>query len=373
VLKAHLANWFRRLLIAAAGLAVLCAIGVGIFAARCSRPQPQPEPLPVTRADAQVTAGIKNYARPTEDTYFTYPEWYIVWSYQEKADFQQHHLPSGFPFFAEIAQYWCAYCSVNKFVHGRYPFNFGDHLMLMVIGSSFTVEYALKGIYEKTVGALSEWTSGDNPVEEDLYAASVAQKYAEFVHVRPFYEFAFWNSLRGLWSNTGWWGPHALRKWERKAFLSLDYAVEAAYCGLITSATHAVYGVESAETYAWIENAPASVMLENTRVRLVKEVSPGSEIVMIPRYQEFTDTADRLTKTGVRFLDIAGNGEILLSAIGPKSDAYNAPNSQLLFSNQILTQPACRRVAFRCPVSSLNAVLSSIALHGWKIEHVYDY
>jgi hypothetical protein len=373
VLKQHLAKWLRRLLISAAGLAVLCAIGAGIFAARCSRSQQQLTPLPVTRVDAQVTAGIKDYARPQEDTYFTYPEWYIVWSYQEKADFQQHHLPSGFPFFAEVAQYWCAYCSVNKFVTGRYPFNMGDHLMLMVIGSSFTVEYALKGIYEKTIGRLSEWTSGGEPVAEDLYAASVAEKYAEFVHVRPFYEFAFWNSLRGLWSETSWWGPHALRKWERKAFLSLDYGVQAAYCGLITFATHAVYGVESAETYAWIENAPANVLMENARVRRVKDVNPGSEIVIIPRYQEFTDTAERLAKAGVRFLDIAGNGEILLSAIAPKLDAYDVPKSQLLFSNGILTQPAYRRVALRCPVPSLDAVLNDIALHGWKIEHVYDY
>lgn len=373
MLKQNLAKWFRRLLIAAAGLFVLGAIGIGIFAARCSGPQRQLEPVAVTRADPRVTAGIKDYARPLEDTYFTYPEWYIVWSYQEKADFQQQHLPSGFPFFAEIAQYWCAYCSVNKFVTGRYPFNFGDHLMLMVIGSSFTVEYALKGIYEKTVGALSEWTSGGKPVEEDLYAASVAQKYAEFVHVRPFYEFAFWNSLRGLWSDTGWWGPHAFRKWERKAFLSLDYAVEAAYCGLITGATHAVYGVESAETYASIENAPSRVLLENPRVRQVKEISPDSEIVIIPRYQEFTDTADRLAKAGVRFVDIAGNGEILLSAISPNSDAYNAPDSELLFSNKILTNSPYRRVALRCAVPSLSAVLSSIELHGWKIEHVYDY
>ncbi|HEX4809293.1 MAG TPA: hypothetical protein VH325_10200 [Bryobacteraceae bacterium] len=356
-----------------AGFFVLCAVGITTFAGRCSAPRQEFVPLPAAPVDAKVSAGIKDYARPQEDTYFTYPEWYIVWSYQEKADFQQHSLPSNFPFFGEIAQYWCAYCSVNRIVTGRYPFNLGDHLMLMVIGSSFTVEYALKGIYEETVGRLSEWTSGGKPVDEDAYAASVAEQYAEFVHVRPFYEFSFLKSLRGLWTTTTWWGPHALRKWERKAFLSLDYGVEAVYCGLLTFATHAVYGIESADTYARIENSSSSVLLENARVRSIKEIGPGSEIVIIPRYQEFTDTADRLVKAGVRFLDVAGNAEILLTAIAPTDATDSVPNSQLLFSTEILTRPKSRRMALRCPVSSLDAVMGSIALHGWKIEHLYDY
>jgi hypothetical protein len=62
----------------------------------------------VSRHPPQAT-GISNYVRPEVDTFYTYPEWYIVWSYQAKADYQSGHLPSGYSYFGDIAQYWQAY------------------------------------------------------------------------------------------------------------------------------------------------------------------------------------------------------------------------------------------------------------------------
>ncbi len=84
--------------------------------------------------------------------------------------------------------------------------------MLAVIGSSFSFEYAIKGAYEKTMGRLTEWLSSHEPVEEDRYASLVAKEYADFVHIRPFYEFSFWKRFKGLWTQTSLWGPHAARK-----------------------------------------------------------------------------------------------------------------------------------------------------------------
>jgi len=66
----------------------------------------------------------------------------------------------------------------------------------------------------------------------------------------------FFPAFRGLWTETKLWGPHVVRKWERKAWLSLDYGIEGVYCGLIKLASHAVYGLEDDVTYASIENAP---------------------------------------------------------------------------------------------------------------------
>ena len=106
---------------------------------------------------------------------------YIFWSYQEKANWQRTRLPSRFPYFGAIGQYWSGYCSSWRVVGGKYPFNFGDHLMLAVIGSSFTVEYGLKGLYEETVGRVSEWIAGGAMTDEDRYAASVAADYGAFV------------------------------------------------------------------------------------------------------------------------------------------------------------------------------------------------
>jgi hypothetical protein len=93
------------------------------------------------------------------------------------------------------------------------------------------------------IGAFSEWTSSDQVVEEDRYAARVAREYANFVYVRPFYEFHFAHALKGLWKENSFWGPHAFRKLERKAILTVDYGLESIYAGL-EKLSHMTYGVE---------------------------------------------------------------------------------------------------------------------------------
>ena len=141
-------KFFRRLLRLVVIAIFAFVVGVVIFAARCRSMPVAFQPTPESARHRPETAGIDGYFRAEDDTFLTYPEWFIVWSYQEKADYQQQHLPSGFPFFRSIAQYWRGYCCSYRVVRGKYAFNTGDHLMLAVIGTSFSVEYGLKGIYE---------------------------------------------------------------------------------------------------------------------------------------------------------------------------------------------------------------------------------
>jgi hypothetical protein len=163
-----------------------------------------------------------------------------------------------------------------------------------------------------------------------------------------------------------------VRKWERKLWLGLDYGVEALYCGLIEKASHGVYGVEDDQTYVWIENAPDSIFAENPRIHKVKDVGPQSSIVTIPRYQEFTSIVEHLASRGVRFVQIAGNEQIALTAVVPHGE-FDLPGGELLFSSGIITGGGLERVAIRTPVASLHTVLSGMASRGIKVEHVYDY
>jgi hypothetical protein len=165
---------------------------------------PNPTSQPGTRKAA--VSDIKGYSRPEGDAYLSLPEWYIVWSYQEKADFQQSNLPSGFPYFGAVRQYWTSYCCVSRLIKGKYGSNLGEQVMLVVIGTSFSAEYILKGLYEKTIGRFSEWTSNHQFTGEDRYAYRVAKEYADFVQVRPFYEFRFAHQLKGLWAENSLWG-----------------------------------------------------------------------------------------------------------------------------------------------------------------------
>jgi hypothetical protein len=364
---------FVQVVACAAGLAL---VAIAVFTIHCRATpllfRPTPEPLRhLTQA-----AGIKDYARPEVDTFYTYPEWYIVWSYQAKADFQRDHLPSGYSYFGDIAQFWQGYCSVYSFTRSLYPFPVGDHIMLAVIGSSFTVEYTLKGLYEETIGRLSAWTSHHEPVAEDAYAARVAEDYAAFVHVRPFYEYSFAQALHGLWAGTPFRFRHLLRTLERRAWLSLDYSVEAAYCQLIELGTHATYGYEDTTTSAWID-FPAE---ERTHLvslvpslKFVRELGPGEAIVELTRYQEFTAEVRELLQAGVRFHQIAGNQLIVFSAIAPGGWTNAVPNLQLLLAQPVLTDRAKSRAVFLCPVSELPLLLPLLERQGLKIEHIYDY
>jgi hypothetical protein len=362
-----------QIIACAAGLALAAIV---VFTVSCRSRQLLFEPTPESLQHPAQAAGIKNYNRPEVDTFYTYPEWYIVWSYQAKADFQRNHLPSGYSYFGDIGQFWHGYCSVYSFTRSRYPLATGDHIMLAVIGSSFTVEYTLKGLYEKTIGRLSEWTSHHELVAEDAYAAQVAEDYATFVHVRPFYEYSFAHALHNLWFGTPFRSQHLLRTLERRAWLSLDYSFEAAYSELIELGTHATYGFEDTTTAAWIEFPPqekAHMVSLVPSMKFVRELGEGEAIVEIPRYQEFTADAQKLLQAGVRFHQIVGNQLIVVSAIAPGNWTNTVPNLQLLLAQPMLTDRAKTRVVLLCPVPHLHLVIPLLQSGGLTIEHMYDY
>jgi hypothetical protein len=370
----HVYRVARALLRLFAAFVLVVGIAVVYFHAHCA-----PTPLlfkPTDSATRIPVQGLANYSRPEVDTFYTYPEWYIVWSYQSKADFQQSHLPAGYSYFGDIAQYWQAYCRMYSATRAIYPFPTGDHIMLAVIGSSFTLEYALKGLYEKPIGSLSERTSHHQPVAEDTYAAHVAQDYAAFVHIRPFYEFSFAHALHGLWSDTPFLSKHLLRTLERRTWLTVDYSVEAVYCELIELATHATYGFEDTTTQAWV-TVPADIQSLvapfNGRVKIIRDVGGNQAILAIPRYQEFTGTAKALAKAGVQFDQIAGNQLLVLSAIAPSGWTNKASGLQLLLAQPLLTIPGKTRVVLLCRVAELHSALPLLEADGLVIEHLYDY
>lgn len=366
---------FLKLLVSFAAIfVVLLAIGVTAFLWNCSGPLQSPKILSEAgRERAKITAGIKDYSRPESSTYLGYPEWFIVWSYVERADFQQQHLPSAFPWFRSIGQYWSSYCHVYGMTRGKYPVDVGEHLMLAVIGSSFSFEYLIRAVYEGTFGRLAEWTAAGELTEEDLYSTRVAREYADFVHVRPFYEFSFWTRLKGFWGNTKVWGRHPIRKIERRFFLSLDYSIEAFYCWLIEYATHASYGYEPSDTYAWIEHAPATLFAGNSRIRKVKQIGDGTYIVVIPRYQEFTAVSEWLAERNVQYVEIAGNDEILVSALAPIEWHFDLPVGAVAFQTPLAASPGHKRVVVSVGVGELGPLITQLKVRGVALEHVYDY
>jgi len=338
-----------------------------------SVPAIAPSDPAVQRPIAAFLQGVAGYKRDEAQTYLTLPEWLLVYYPGEYARLLKDRPASDFPYFASIGQFWSHYRDVCRLTREKYPVNWGYHVMVLVIGSSYTAENVIKGAYESTIGRLSARLAGRALTQEDLLAADVAQDYVDFIRAEPWYEFSFLRSLKQLWAETDLFGPHLLRKWERKLALSAEYLVKAEYAMLIKVASKAAYGNEAAEVLALADNAPAATLEGETRVELRRRFEDGSALLSLPRYDEFRDTVQRLVARGVRFREIAGNGEILVTAVVPATWSYDLPAGSVLIEKPMLTDRRLKRIAVRTPVPWLHAILLGFADRALEVEHLYDY
>ncbi len=313
--------------------------------------------------------------RTPDQTFLTFPEWYLVHSPAEYARFlASDKPPSAFPLFAHVGQFWQGYAAVNREA-ARYPFNGGYHLMVMVIGSSTTVEYGLKGIYEHTLGRLAEaTTSGDMPVPEERLYADYAQAYVDFIRVEPWYQFDFLTPLRRLWSELPFSGSNLIRRWERRFALTTELLVKAGYARLIKLGSQSVYDAAKPVTAVVLDKAPE--VDAATYPDYVARPASGPEVLAtIPRYEAFTAYSRWLANQGIDFREIAGNdGEVLLSVLVPSAWIGPAP-SRALFEQPILTRPGQKRVVLAIRVNQLAALLRSFGEKrgGVLVEHIYDF
>jgi hypothetical protein len=320
-------------------------------------------PQPVTPAEQR---------RNEEQTYLTFPEWYLVYSPAEYAAFVKHTPPSEFPFFGHLRQFWSSYRHVYRATRDR-PLNTEYHVMIMVIGVSTTVEYAMRSAYENVFGRVSELTARYGTTAEDRLAARVAQDYVDFIRDRPWYEFDFVTPLRELWAAPAL-GTGLVRKWERRYALTTEWTVKAGYAWLLGLGTAATYGAEVPTTAVLVSRLPEGAETELPRMTVVSRLGDGAALVTLPRYDDFKDHATALAVRGADFVEIAGNRTvILLSALVPAGWSSPVPDTRPLFTQPVITQPGRQRVVLVLPVARLAETLRALRAGGHELEHVYDY
>jgi hypothetical protein len=310
------------------------------------------------------------HRRGPEQTFLTFPEWFLVFSPAEYADFIQNHRPSDFPYWGHLGQFWGSYAKVIRATWGVYAPNPGYHVMIVVIGASTTVEYGLKSAYETLIGRISERFGTPGQTEEDQLAAQVAQDYVAFIRVNPWYDYDFGSRFKQVWTQTGLWGKNPVRKWERKYFLSTEYGTKTLYGWAIRKLTHAAYETPILSTACWLDKPPTKAALKG--IKVLRKLPDGSVLVLLPRYEAFMNSALLLAKQRIDFREIAGNrGVILVSAIIPSGETTGGLT--LLFTQPILTQPGWKRVALEVPVPQLSPVLRALNRPPCQVEHVFDY
>ena len=322
----------------------------------------------------QITQTIPDYARPEDSTYLTLPEWYVVYSLDEYAAFIAQKPPSQFPYWQSINQFWDSWVAVCEVMAGRYPLNGGQQLSNMIVGLNFTTETLIRGAYESTLGRLTEWLSTSDLTEEDAYNRQVAKEYGQFIHMIPWFDFPFGEKLRGLWSETTLWGPNPIRKWERKFVLSADYGIKAIYAWVIKSGADAVYGgPDDLQVYAVVAGLNAEMRANQPELKFIQPIDAKRDLVTLTRFEIFTQIVPGLTRQGLRFVEIAGNDEILVTFIAPQGAQQTFDNAEVILALPLPTQPELTRVAARMKVSQLHLFLQELVAKNLKLEHIYDY
>ena len=316
-------------------------------------------------------ATMPNYVHGEQASSLTFPEWYIVYSAREYGHFLgPQSSPTKFPFGLATAEYWCSYHVFTKYAETHYPPDTGSTVVLMTVGASFSAENMIQSIYEQSFGRVSAWDGTDTP--EDKIQREEAQKYAKFLDTKPWYEYPFFTSISRVWRETPLFGPHMLRKWERKSALTAGYGVKGLYGIIIKMVTRTAFAPDDPTIMLLVRGPLTANLISDPNVKVVKDFGDGTLVVEVPRYQQFSQTMLEFAHENISILDIAGGKTIIISALAPTVWDYNLPGAQF-FTQPLTVDSDHKRVVAVVPTSQLLDALRKMNVEGVILEHIYDY
>ena len=266
---------------------------------------------------------------------------------------------------------WSVYGASCDVTRERYPFQVGYHVVLSVIGMSFTAEYRRQDVLRNTIGLVtSRWFTTDT--DEDRFASAVARDYAAFMHRAPWYRFSFGQRLNTLWSQVPLWGPHGGRKWERRLALTAEYAVKGAYGWLLTAGSRATDGAEALTTYARVYGRMSGIWPPSPDLFRAADARRGPGEVASLR--SVHPAALALVERGARFVDIAGNRRVLVSVLAPATlDVRTLTEARVVARELTVSRPDEARFALEVAVARLPEAIGQLRKARLKVEHIYDY
>jgi hypothetical protein len=333
--------------------------------------------------DAPVWAGIaavqpfpevteKNYRRPELNSYFTFPEWYIAYSFEDFGRVLDDKSESAFNYASQIFGFWKSFCTINRVVAGRGETPLETKAMIYIIGISYSAEYAIKGAYENTIGRVTEWIRGSQRTPQDLYARTVLQDYAASLYTIPWYKYPFREKLSGLFAITD---PSAspVRTWERKFALGSEYLVKIGSAWLIQKGVDAGGDEAPRDIMFVVRTLPPEMLAREPRIKVVRALNADWQLVQVSRDKALTDILNRLLSEGYEVAEIAGNRNILITLVAPDSAKLSIGRAQELFSLPLDAKPGFRRIGLDAKIADLVQISRELKPAGVTIEHFYDY
>lgn len=330
-------------------LSLFCILSLGLFINRKAYSK-------------EINSAIspKEFVRDHSQTFLTFPEWYLVFSPKEYADFTKVNVSNNFTYFGHIKQFWESYYKIILKTKND-KINYEYHTMILVIGISTTVEYLFRGLYEYTVGNFSYWITGRVP--EDDFTATYAKEYVEFINITPWYEFDFDKKIKELYTNEI--NEFSFRTLERRFILSLELMIKSVYGKIIKKATKTTFGNADLMTSVIVDQ---KLDLESSNIKFSAKIGEYY-LYEFPRYDPFRESVISVKDQNFNFIEIAGNNmNILISVLSRDISHYK--NYDIFFKQKILTKKGLTRLLLIVPISELKFFVRS---HESELEHIFDY
>jgi hypothetical protein len=313
---------------------------------------------------------IKGYYRDEEQAVLTVPEWYLVFNPKEYADYlEKGNNPSDFPFYASINEYWNLYDRSIKLVSEAYPINEEYNTMLQVIGVSVTMEYAVKIMYENTIGRVFGWLACDTISDEEQTIIKAQRAYSDFIYHTAWYEFKFLPWIKEVWSTSNTQESSWLRKVERKLFFTFEFVFKAGYSKLIEWAAQSSYEEPVTDIYLITTQ---NKIIPNKDIKIIK-TKEDKQLISITRWGAFTKNLVELSGSDFKVLEIGGNDEIVVSVLLNKNQKVDFDNIELLYQSNVVTNMEINRLVYLLPVQELIQFINYSKAHNIEVEHVFDY
>ena len=344
-----LLRWLRRLLV----VLLLCVLAllapVGYVEVACRGGDVVPE--------SGETILSAEWQRAESRTLMTYPEWHIVHAYDDYGQVITQGDPHDFGYFNAVGGFWGSLCALSEAAPAHGGFDWETKQTIYVIGVSFTAELMLKALYEETVGRIYTWVRGSDPSALDVLSARQARDYATFLQQTPWYK---WDFRRDIAEQAAA-SEGTPRDNERRLALGLEFSAKQAYAGLIEQAVASVGADEL--RLRMVVRATSEQMAGLEGIEVIEALSGDELVLETPRYRELTGLMRQMAETGANFVEIAGNDDIMLTAIA------DAPLEGALWSRARQGYGDTRSLVL-LKVTELAEFLRE---NGERVEHVHDY
>lgn len=329
---------------------VLLLLPVGYVELACNGPAGEDSYTPLVDGAWQ---------RAESRTLTTYPEWHIVHAYDDYARVIAEGDPHEFGYMRAIAGFWTGLCPLKTRADDLGGMTGDQKMTIYTIGVSFTAELLAKAAYEETLGRVATIIRGKTRAPLDEISATRSAEYARFLQQTPWYAWPFAEDAEVLSAEAG----ASFRDRERRLALGAEAAAKGVYAGIIANAVAGV-GADSLRMRSVVTGLSADDLAGLDGVTVIGPTGDAVEIET-DRYRRFTRLAEAIALAGGDWVEIAGNDDILFTAL---SD--NAQQDGALFSFQRQGYGDYRHLIM-LKVPTLADRLRN--LDGLQLEHIHDY